>query len=141
MMLTEGQMSDHKGARLMFNALPKAKTLIADKGYDSSAFRDALKERGTEPCIPPRRNRKTPIDYDKALYKQRHKVENLFAKLKDWRRIATRYDRCAHTFFSAICIAAALAFFLNQCVLSLAYSARSTAFLEIIPRPWALSTA
>ena len=74
MMLTEGQMSDHKGARLMFNALPKAKTLIADKGYDSSAFRDALKERGTEPCIPPRRNRKTPIDYDKALYKQRHKV-------------------------------------------------------------------
>ena len=114
MMLTEGQMSDHKGARLMFNALPKAKTLIADKGYDSSAFRDALKERGTEPCIPPRRNRKTPIDYDKALYKQRHKVENLFAKLKDWRRIATRYDRCAHTFFSAICIAAAVAFFLNQ---------------------------
>jgi transposase len=57
MMLTEGQMSDHKGARLMFNALPKAKTLIADKGYDSSAFRDALKERGTEPCIPPRRRR------------------------------------------------------------------------------------
>ncbi len=114
MMLTEGQMSDHKGARLMFNALPKAKTLIADKGYDSSAFRDALKERGTEPCIPSRRNRKTPIDYDKALYKQRHKVENLFAKLKDWRRIATRYDRCAHTFFSAICIAAAVAFFLNQ---------------------------
>lgn len=114
MMLTEGQMSDHKGARLMFNALPKAKTLIADKGYDSRAFRDALKERGTEPCIPPRRNRKTPIDYDKALYKQRHKVENLFAKLKDWRRIATRYDRCAHTFFSPICIAAAVAFFLNQ---------------------------
>jgi transposase len=124
MMLTEGQMSDHKGARLMFNALPKAKTLIADKGYDSSAFRDALKERGTEPCIPPRRNRKTPIDYDKALYKQRHKVENLFAKLKDWRRIATRYDRCAHTFFSAICIAAALAFFLNQCVLSLVLQLR-----------------
>lgn len=75
MMLTEGQMSDHKGARLMFDALPKAKTLIADKGYDSDAFRKALTERGTQPCIPPRRNRKTPIDYDKALYRQRHKVE------------------------------------------------------------------
>jgi len=46
------------------------------------------------------------------LYRQRHKVENLFAKLKDWRRIATRYDRCAHTFFSAICIAAAVIFWL-----------------------------
>ena len=54
------------------------------------------------------------IDYDKALYKQRHKIENMFAKLKDWRRIATRYDRCAHTFFSAICIAATVVFFLNQ---------------------------
>ena len=47
-----------------------------------------------------------PYPYDKALYQKRHKVENLFAKLKDWRRIATRYDRCAHTCFSAICIAA-----------------------------------
>ena len=46
--------------------------------------------------------------YNTNLYRQRHKVENLFAKLKDWRRIATRYDRCAHTFFSAICIAAAV---------------------------------
>ena len=114
MMLTEGQMSDHKGARLMFHALPKARTLIADKGYDSDDFREALKARGTEPCIPPRRNRKEPLDYDKALYRKRHKIENLFSKLKDWRRIATRYDRCAHAFFSAICIAAAVAFFLNQ---------------------------
>jgi transposase len=114
MMLTEGQVSDHKGARLMFHAFPKARMLIADKGYDSDDFREALKARGTEPCIPPRRNRKAPRDYDKALYRKRHKIENLFAKLKDWRRIATRYDRCAHAFFSAICIAAAVAFFLNQ---------------------------
>jgi transposase len=53
-----------------------------------------------------------PFEYDKAIYRQRHKVENLFAKLKDWRRIATRYDRCAYTFFSAICIAAAVIFWL-----------------------------
>jgi transposase len=53
-----------------------------------------------------------PYSYDKQLYKKRHRVENLFAKLKDWRRIATRYDRCAHTFFSAICIAAAVIFWL-----------------------------
>ena len=53
-----------------------------------------------------------PYAYDTTLYRQRHKVENLFAKLKDWRRVATRYDRCAHTFFSAICIAAAVIFWL-----------------------------
>ena len=52
--------------------------------------------------------------FDKALYKQRHKIENMFGKLKDWRRVSTRYDRCAHTFFSAICIAAAFIFYLNQ---------------------------
>jgi transposase len=50
--------------------------------------------------------------YDKALYRRRHKIENFFAKLKDWRRIATRYDRCAQIFFSAICIAAAVIFWL-----------------------------
>jgi len=50
--------------------------------------------------------------YDKALYRQRHRIENLFSKLKDWRCIAMRYGRCAHTFFSAICIAAAVIFWL-----------------------------
>ena len=112
MLLSEGQMSDHRGARLVLDALPPAKTLIADRGYDSTPFRDALQARGIEPCIPPSRSRKTPYSYDKVLYRQRHKVENLFAKLKDWRRIATRYDRCAHTFFSSICIAATIIFWL-----------------------------
>lgn len=110
MLLSEGQMSDHKGARLMLGALPPAKTLIADRGYDSAPFRQALLAKGVEPCIPSSRSRKIPFPYDKTLYRQRHRIENLFAKLKDWRRIATRYDRCAHTFFSAICIAAAAIF-------------------------------
>jgi len=112
MLLSEGQMSDHRGASLVFDALPPAKTLIADRGYDSTPFRQALAAKGIEPCIPSSRSRKISYPYDKALYRQRHKVENLFAKLKDWRRIATRYDRCAHTFFSAICIAAAVIFWL-----------------------------
>ncbi|SEG80859.1 transposase, IS4 family [Bosea lathyri] len=105
-------MSDHKGASLVLAALPPAKTLIADRGYDSTGFRQALAAKGIEPCIPSSRSRKIPYAYDKALYRQRHKVENLFAKLKDWRRIATRYDRCAHTYFSAISIAAAVIFWL-----------------------------
>ena len=107
-------MSDHKGARLVLDALPPAATLIADRGYDSAWFRQALTVRGIEPCIPSSNSRKVPYPYDKLLYRQRHKVENLFAKLKDWRRVATRYDRCAHTYFSAICIAASVVCYLNQ---------------------------
>lgn len=112
MLLTEGQMSDHKGAVLLFSRLPNAKELLADKGYDSDWFRNALATRGITPCIPPTANRKIHHAYDKQLYRQRHKIENLFARLKDWRRIATRYDRCAHTFMSAIAIAATVCFWL-----------------------------
>ena len=75
MMLTEGQMSDHKGAFLLFPALPRAKELLADKGYDSDWFRAALLAQGTTPCIPPRKNRKVQYHYDKHLYRQRHKIE------------------------------------------------------------------
>jgi len=113
MLLSEGQMSDYKGAALLLKALPKARELLADRGYDADWFRAALMERGITPCIPPKKNRKTNIMYDRELYKQRHKIENMFGRLKDWRRIAMRYDRCAHTFFSAILIAATVIFYLN----------------------------
>jgi putative transposase len=113
LLLSEGQMSDYKGATLLLPALPKAKELLADRGYDADWFRAALRKKGITPCIPPKKNRKTQIEYNRELYKQRHKVENMFGRLKDWRRIATRYDRCAHTFFSAICIAATVIFYLN----------------------------
>ncbi len=73
-------------------------------------FRAALGKRGCEPCIPSTKSRTIPLPYDKTLHKQRHKIENMFGRLKDWRRIHTRYDRCAHTFMSAICIAATVIF-------------------------------
>jgi len=76
-------MSDHKGARLVLGALPPASSLIADRGYDSAWFREELEAKGIEPCIPSSKSRRTPFAYDKTLYRQRHKVENLFAKLKD----------------------------------------------------------
>ena len=114
MLLSEGQMSDYKGAALMLNALPLAKELLGDRGYDANWFRDSLAERGIAACIPSKANRKIHIPHDRVLYRQRHKIENMFGKLKDWRRIHTRYDRCAHTFFSAICIAATVIFWINQ---------------------------
>ena len=112
MLLSEGQMSDYKGAALILPAMPKAKQLLADKGYDADWLRAALAKRRVVACIPSKSNRKAAIPYDAILYKQRHKIENMFGRLKDWRRIHTRYDRCAHTYFSAICIAAAVAFWL-----------------------------
>jgi putative transposase len=108
LLLTEGQMSDHKGAALLFSALPRAKELLADKGYDSDWFRAALTERG----ITPRKNRKIQYHYDKDLYRLRHKIENVFGRIKDWRRVATRYDRCVRTFMSAISIAATCCYWL-----------------------------
>jgi len=92
--------------------VPQAKELLADKGYDSDWFRHALDARGIAACIPSKANRKVPIPHDTVLYRQRHKIENMFGKLKDWRRIHTRYDRCAHTFMSAITIAATFCFWL-----------------------------
>ena len=114
MLLSEGQMSDYKGAALMIDALPRAKALLADKGYDADWFRAARTDRKIIACIPSKTNRKVPIPHDTTLYRQRHKIENMFGKLKDWRRIHTRYDRCAHTFMSAICIAATVIFWLAQ---------------------------
>ncbi len=112
LLLSEGQMSDYKGAALMLNVLPRAKELLGDKGYDADWFRQALTERGITACIPSKSNRREPIEHDRILYRQRHKIENMFGRLKDWRRIHTRYDRCAHTFMSAICIAAVVIFWL-----------------------------
>ncbi len=111
-LLTAGQVSDIRGAERLLPTLPAAETLLADKGYDSDRFRAALLQRGISPCIPGRVHRKKPIAYDPELYKQRNLIERMFGRLKDWRRIATRYDRCAHTFFSAICLAATVLFWL-----------------------------
>ena len=110
--LTEGQRSDFKGAYVLLPDLPPTKMLLGDRGYDGNKVRKIISEQNVTPCIPPKKNRKIQIEYCEATYKKRHKVENLFAKLKDWRRIAMRYDRCAHTFRSAIYLAAAVIFWL-----------------------------
>jgi len=94
--------------------LLRAKALPGDRGYDADWFRKALTERDIAACIPSKRNRKILIRHDAALYRQRHKIENMFGRLKDWRRIHTRYDRCAHSFMSAIRIAATVIFWINQ---------------------------
>ena len=66
------------------------------------------------PASPHVKSRKVPIPHDAALYKRRHKIENMFGRIKDWRRIHTRYDRCAHAFMSAIALAAIVIFWINE---------------------------
>jgi transposase len=77
--------------------LPKADWLLADRGHDADWFRDVLKEKGIKPCIPGRKSRGKPIKHDK----RRYRIEFMFERLKDWRRVATRYDRCPKVFLSA----------------------------------------
>ena len=112
MLLSEGQMSDYKGAALMIDALPKAGAMLGDRGYDADWFRDALQAKGITPCIPGRKTRTEPIRYDKRRYKRRNRIEIMFGRLKDWRRVATRYDRCPTVFLSAIALAATVLFWL-----------------------------
>src|SRR6478672_10216062 len=85
-------------------AIGKAsKRLIADKAYDSAELRLWLKDRGTKPVIPNRSNRKQPFTFNRRLYKERRRIENAFGRLKDFRRIATRYDRLARNFLASVC--------------------------------------
>lgn len=108
--LTPGNVSDVRAAELLASEMRSARHLIADKGYDANAFRNALRASGTKPVIPGRSNHKRMIAYDKARYRHRHLVENAFCRLKDFRRIATRYDKLAWNFLSAVAIGAIIGF-------------------------------
>jgi transposase len=90
-----------KPDQLISDALPKANTLLGDRGYDADWSQGALTAKGIAPCIPSKTNRKIPIPHNPILYPQRHKIENMFGPLKDGRRIQTRYDQCAQTSMSA----------------------------------------
>jgi transposase len=110
--VTAGPVSDYIGARALLGSLPKADWLLGDRGYDAGWFRDALKDKGIRACIPGRKQRKTTVKYDKRRYKRRNRIEIMFGRLKDWRRVATRYDRCPKVFLSAIALAAVVIYWL-----------------------------
>ena len=114
MLLSEGQMSDYKGAALMLDAMPDAPVLIGDRGYDADWLRQTLRARRIRPCIPGRAGRTIPIRHGEKTYRNRHRIEIMFSRLKDWRRTHTRYDRCAHTFMSAVALAAVILFWMPK---------------------------
>jgi putative transposase len=87
-----GQRHDATRSHELFDGF-EPDAVIADKGYDADRLREAIRDSGAEAIIPPRSNRKAPCDYDKALYRERNLAERFFNKLKQFRRVATRYDK------------------------------------------------
>jgi len=108
MFLSAGQTSDYIGARALLSQVPQTGALLADRGYDADWFRNAPIDLGISPYIPSRLSRTVQIPHNAVLYRLRHKIENMFARLKDWRRVATWYDRCPILFLSECARAATL---------------------------------
>jgi transposase len=105
--VTAGNDADISHAETMTEELD-GEMLVADKGYDSDEFRAILRASDITPCIPSRSNRKQPETYSKSSYRKRHVVENFFERLKNFRRVATRYDKLAETFLGFVCLGSTL---------------------------------
>jgi transposase len=107
-LLTGGQAHDCPPAQRLIRRTRPAKKLLGDRAYDSAELRDWLHGRGTTPVIPNKSNRKQSFSFNKPAYKWRHRIENAFCRLKDFRRIATRYDRLARNYLASVCLIAAI---------------------------------
>ena len=105
--LTGGNRNDCTQAKTLLEG-QKAKGVIADKGYDSDDIRTFITKAKMIAVIPTRRNRKVQIPHDKKLYKERNRIERLFGKLKQNRRIATRFDRNDANYLAFIYLACAI---------------------------------
>lgn len=101
MLLTAGHASEYGQANALIEGF-NVDYVLADKGYDSDQFITLLEQTGAKAVIPPRRNRKVQREYDRELYKERNLVERLFQKLKQFRRIATRYEKLKRNYQSML---------------------------------------
>ena len=107
-LLTGGEAHDYPVAKRLIRRVKTPKHMLGDMAYDGNDLREELDERGTKPVIPNRPNRKRPFRFSKRLYKLRWQIESAFNRLKDFRRIATRYDKLARNYLASVCLAAAL---------------------------------
>lgn len=113
LLLSPGNTNDIALAQSLVEAAGPARKLIADRGYDANHLRSFLAGRGTEAVIPSTAARTHPIPHDTKAYKARNLVERMWCRLKDWRRIATRYDKLARNFLASAQIAAAFIWWIN----------------------------
>ena len=105
-MLTGATSPDSTAGELRLEETPRASILYGDKGYDSNAIRRQIEDKGVVPNIPPKASRRWKNCFSPFLYRNRNAIERTFCRLKDFRRIATRYDRLARNYLAAVCIAA-----------------------------------
>jgi transposase len=99
--LSPGQTHDAPMAELLLQDLPKGTSLLADRGYDADWIRDLIEDQECTPVIPPKSNRTEAIPFSKRKYRKRHLVERCINKLKQFRHIATRYDRKASAYLAS----------------------------------------
>lgn len=111
-LLTGGHVADCTAGAALIERLPDCDVVHADKGYDSNAIRSQVRDRGAWANIPPKANRKWKNVFSPFLYRGRNAIERMFCRLKDFRRVATRYDRNAANFLAAVCIAATVSYWL-----------------------------
>ena len=104
--LSAGQIADIEQAAALIKD-QSAEFIVADKGYDSDAFISVIAKQGSQAVIPPRSNRLNPRSFDRHIYKSRNLIERFFSRIKQFRRIATRYDKLAVRFEAFISITAA----------------------------------
>ena len=106
-MITPGEAHDATAyPALMNEAAPEPKVLIADRGYDADAIRTDLEERGGTPVIPTKRNRRVQLPVDGFIYALRNRIERTMGRLKNSRRVATRYDKTATSYLGFVQLAA-----------------------------------
>jgi len=111
-----GQTSELKAAPALLEqitALGRIGRIVCDRAYSSRPWRRMIEEAGAEPCVPANRTH-PPAPYDRAAYARRHRVENLWARLKEWRAVATRYDKTAPSFTATLHIAATIDWLSNR---------------------------
>lgn len=104
--LSAGQIADIEQAAALIKDQP-AEFVVADKGYDSDAFVEAIAAQGGKAVIPPRSNRTSPRTFDRHIDKSRNLIERFFSRIKQFRRVATRYDKLAKSFLSFVHLACA----------------------------------
>lgn len=112
-MIAPGNLHDVMMASRLLAAAGPIERLIADKAYDTDRLRALLAQQGIEAVIPSIARRRPLIPYDREVYRQRNLIERMFSRLKDFRRIATRYDKLASNFLAGALLAAAVVWWLN----------------------------
>ncbi len=105
-------MADCTAGSLLLEQMPPSPILLGDKGYDSNAIRRQVEERGAMPNIPPKVKRRWKNCFSPYLYRDRNAIERMFGRIKDFRRIATRYDKLAQNFLAAVYLVATICYWL-----------------------------